>query len=152
MRTNDLLLRQVDEALATVRSSASLPLVPPSGWIRTIREALGMTTRQLAKRVGIGLSTLIATEKNEAAGTISLNQLRRVAAALDCELRYVLVPRESLRARIERRAEEAARARVAGVAHSMTLEAQDAGKEFADAQVETLKAELLRDRRSRLWD
>lgn len=152
MNTRDLLLRQVDEALAPVRSPAPLPLAPRSGWIRTIREAFGMTTRQLAKRVGIGLSTLIATEKSEAAGTISLNQLRRVAAAMDCDLRYVLIPHESLRARVERRAEEVARARVAGVAHSMTLEAQDAGKGFGDAQVEVLKAELLRGRRSRLWD
>jgi len=151
MNTDDLLLHQVDHALASVRPE-SLPTVPPSGWIRAIRTALGMTARQLAARVGVRLSTLLGAEKNEIAGTISLNQLRRVAAALDCELRYVLIPREPMQARIERRAEEIARAQVAGVAHSMTLEAQDAGAQFRTKQIAELQAELLRGRRSRLWD
>ena len=75
-----------------------------------------------------------------------------MAAALDCELRYVLIPREPMQARIERRAEEIARAQVAGVAHSMTLEAQDAGAQFRTKQIAELQAELLRGRRSRLWD
>ena len=151
MNTDDLLLRQVGNALATIRPE-SLPTVPPSGWIRAIRTALGMTARQLAARVGVSLSTLLGAEKNEIAGTISLNQLRRVAAALDCELRYVLIPREPMQARIERRAEEIARAQVAGVAHSMALEAQDTGAQFRAKQIAELQAELLRGRRSRLWD
>jgi predicted DNA-binding mobile mystery protein A len=151
MEANDLILHQVDHALASITRD-SLPPAPPSGWIRAIREALGMTARQLAARVGVGLSTLLGAERNEVAGTISLNQLRRVAAALDCELRYVLVPRDRLQQRVERRAEEIARARVTGVAHSMALEAQDAGVPFRAEQIAELKAALLRGRRSRLWD
>lgn len=151
MKPNDLILHQVGQALASIERDA-LPPAPPSGWIRAIREALGMTARQLAARVGVSLSTLLGAEKNEVAGTISLNQLRRVAAALDCELRYVLVPREPLRARLDRRAEEIARARVTGVAHSMALEAQDAGAQSRTLQIAELKEELLRGRRSRLWD
>jgi predicted DNA-binding mobile mystery protein A len=151
METDDLILRQIDHALASIKRD-SLPPAPPSGWIRAIREALGMTARQLAARVGVRLSTLLGAEKNEVAGTISLNQLRRVAAALDCELRYVLIPRAPLQARVERRAGEIALARVAGVAHSMALEAQDAGVQFRAEQIAKLKAELLRGRRSRLWD
>ena len=151
MEANDLILHQVDHALASIERD-SLPPAPPSGWIRAIREALGMTARQLAARVGVGLSTLLGAERNEVAGTISLNQLRRVAAALDCELRYVLVPRDRLQQRVERRAEEIARARVTGVAHSMALEAQDAGVQFRTLQIAELKEALLRGRRSRLWD
>ncbi|HEY8624329.1 MAG TPA: mobile mystery protein A [Casimicrobiaceae bacterium] len=151
MKANELILRQVDEAIAPVRLS-QLPRVPAGGWIRTIRQALGMTTRQLAARVGVRLSTLLGAEKNEAAGTITLNQLRRVAAALECELCYVLIPRESLRSRVERRAEDVARARVADVAHSMALEAQEVGTKFREKQIAELKEELLGNRRSRLWD
>ena len=151
MEPIDQKLERIEQALAQVEPDA-LPSVPASGWIRAIREALGMNARQLASRVGVRVSTLLGAEKNEAAGTISMNQLRRVAAAMDCEVRYVLVPREPLRSQVERRAEDLANAGVASVAHAMAAEAADAGDEFWDAQIAELKAELLRGRRSRLWD
>ena len=151
MDTNDQKLEQIEQALARVEPDA-LPPAPPSGWIRAIREALGMNARQLASRVGVRVSTLLGAEKNEVAGTISMNQLRRVAAAMDCEVRYVLFPREPLRSQIERRAEDLANAGVASVAHAMAVQAQDAGDDFWESQIAELKAELLRGRRSRLWD
>ena len=151
MKTDDLRLDQVDRALA-VPELAAVPPAPPAGWLRTIREALGMTSRQFAKRVGLSLTATLASERNESKGAISMGQLRRMAAALDCELRYVLVPREPLRARIEHRAEEIARRQVVAAAQTMALEAQDAGAEFAERQVASVKDELLRGRRARLWD
>ena len=68
-----------------------------------------MSARQLAERVGVQVSTLLGAEHNEASGSISLRQLRRVADALDCDVRYVLVPRSPLCERVERRAEAFAR-------------------------------------------
>ena len=151
MKSAEELLQQLEHTLAQVAPDA-LPPIPRSGWLRTMREALGMNSRQLASRVGIRVSTLLGAEKNEVAGTISMNQLKRVAAAMDCELLYFLIPREPLRSQIERRAEELANAGVASVAHSMAAQAQDAGDEFWEAQIAELKVELLRGRRSRLWD
>ena len=151
MEINDQKLEQIEQALARFEPDV-VPTVPANGWIRTIREALGMNARQLASRVGIRLSTLLGAEKNEVAGTISMNQLRRVAAAMDCEVRYVLVPREPLRSQVERRAGELANAGVASVAHAMAAQAAEAGDEFWESQIAELKAELLRGRRSRLWD
>jgi len=111
-----------------------------------------MNARQLAQRVGVRVSTLLGAEKNEVSGAISMTQLRRVAAALDCELHYVLVPRESLVTRVDRRAEELATAGIASVAHSMSDDAQNRGEDFWEAAVADLKAQLLRGRRSSLWD
>ncbi|MBI2225187.1 MAG: helix-turn-helix domain-containing protein [Betaproteobacteria bacterium] len=108
MDSNKLRLEQMDAILGDLKVRA-LPPAPAGGWLRAIRQALGMTTRQLAARVGVQLSTLLTAERNEAAGTIGLNQLRRVAAALDCEVRYVVVPREPLKKRLEKRAEEKSR-------------------------------------------
>ena len=151
MELNDQKLRQLEDALAPVQPEA-LPPLPPEGWIRAVREALGMNARQLAARVGIRVSTLLGAEKNEVAGTISVNQLRRVAAAMDCELRYLLVPREPLRSQVERRAGELANAGGASVAHAMAAAAAEGGDEFWELQIAELKAELLRGRRSRLWE
>lgn len=125
---------------------------PRGGWLKAIRTALGITTRQFAARVGLAHSTIVEAEQGEAAGKISLAQLRRLADALDCELRYVLVPRTPLVERVDAQAEHKAREQVASVAHTMALEAQGTGNEFREQQIAIAKDELLRGRRSRLWD
>ena len=69
------------------------PMPPPKGWIRAIRDAVGMTGGQLASRLGIRPQTVAALEKSEAAGSIQLSTLRRVAEAMDCTLVYAkMVP------------------------------------------------------------
>lgn len=70
--------------------------VPPRGWIRTLREALGMSTEQLAKRLKLVQSTMTGIEKSEIKGTIQIATLKRVAEALNAELVYAIVPREPL--------------------------------------------------------
>jgi predicted DNA-binding mobile mystery protein A len=72
--------------------SANRYASPNRGWIKAIREALGMTTVQLAKRLGVKQPSVTALEQSEAKGTIELATLRRVAEALDCVLVYALVP------------------------------------------------------------
>ena len=150
MRSRQLHLDQLGGVLDPL-ARIDIPAPPPTGWLRAVREALGMSARQLAERVGVQVSTLLGAERNEASGSISLRQLRRVADALDCDVRYVLVPRSPLRERVERRAEALAREEVGHVAHTMALEAQGTGDEFARRQVDEIKTELLRGRWSRLW-
>lgn len=77
-------------------SHVSVPIRPANGWIQAIRTSLGMTSRQLAARIECSQSTLAALEKSEAEDRITLQSLRKVADALDCDLQYVLVPRSSL--------------------------------------------------------
>jgi predicted DNA-binding mobile mystery protein A len=151
MNPLDLSPRQLDQAL---RASAERRfLVPPrGGWLKAIRTALGITTRQFAARVGLAHSTIVEAEQSEAAGTITLAQLRRLADALDCDLRYVLVPRTPLAERIDTQAELKAREQVSGAAHTMALEAQGTDSAFQEQQVAAAKDQLLRGRRSRLWD
>src|ERR1700691_1252652 len=69
---------------------------PVRGWIKAIREALGMSTAQLAERLGIKQPSLEELEQSETKGTIELATLRRVAEALDCTLIYALVPNQPL--------------------------------------------------------
>ena len=151
MYPSRLLLEQVDRALRQAAAS-QLPGTPAAGWLKAVRTALGVSTRQLAARLGVTHSAVVQTEASEADGRISLNQLRQVADALGCELRYVLVPRAPLADQVDARAELKARERVAALAHSMALEAQRPDDEFLERQVAEVKDELLRGRRSRLWE
>ena len=56
------------------------------------RTALGMSTTQLAHRLGVAQSTVVRLEQSEERGTISLESLQRVAGALGCSLTYDLKP------------------------------------------------------------
>jgi predicted DNA-binding mobile mystery protein A len=142
-------LRQLDTSLGPWRS---LPGSRPSGgWLRAIRQALGITTRQLALSVGVTQSAVVDTERTEARGDITLNTLQRYAAALDCELRYVLVPKRPLQEMVEERADRIARDQVSRVRHSMALEDQHTGMDNQERDVAELKRKLLEGKRSRLW-
>jgi len=147
---SELKLRQLDATLARWRA-AELPARPPSGWLKAIREALGMSATQLAKRLGVVTSTVTRLETSEADDTISLATLRRAAEELDCELRYVLVPRQSLADTLATRANQLARERMAGVAHSMALEAQSTSNETVADQTRALADSLLQGPRRELW-
>ena len=145
-----LKLCQLDATLARSRA-AELPVRPPSGWLKAIREALGMTATQLARRLSVVTSTVTRLETSEADDNISLATLRRAAEALDCELRYVLVPRQSLADTLATRANQLARERMAGVAHSMALEAQATSNETVANQTRALADSLLQGPRRELW-
>ncbi len=122
---------------------------PVRGWIKALREALGMSTAQLAKRLGIRQPSLVALEQSEAKGTIELATLRRVAEALDCTLVYALLPNKPLETTIRDRARAFARRRRAPVEHTMLLEDQKVMAKDAEARLD----EIVRETNPRLfWD
>lgn len=149
-RFKDLKQRQLDAGLARWRS-AELSARPHSGWIKAVREALGMSAAYLAKRLGVVPSTVLRLEDSEADDTITLGSLRRVAEALDCELKYALVPRQTIAQTMEARAAKVARERMAAIAHTMALEAQATSPETVEAQVQGMADSLLNGSRRELW-
>ena len=122
---------------------------PVRGWTKAVREALGMTTAQLAKRLGVKQPSLVAIEQSEAKGTIELATLRRVAEALDCTLVYAFVPNKPLEAMVRDRARLFARSRREPVEHSMLLEDQAVTQKGAEKRLD----EIVRETNPRLfWD
>jgi predicted DNA-binding mobile mystery protein A len=146
MSSRLLRLSQLNQALAEPR-----PKAPAGGWVRAIREALGMSARQLAERMGASPTAALDLERREAAGTLSLGQLKRAAAALDCELTYVLVPRQPLDQMVEARARALATERVRRVTHAMRLEAQEPGPAYVDKQIEEETRATLQGSWNKLW-
>jgi len=122
---------------------------PVRGWIKAIREALGMTTAQLAKRLGVRQPSVVALEQSEAKGTIELATLRRVAQALDCTLVYALIPNKPLETAVHDRARAFVRRRRVPVEHSMLLEGQKVEKKNTEALLD----DIMRETNPRLfWD
>jgi len=97
---------------------------PSKGWIRAIRDALGMTSAQLAKRMNTSQPTLSALEKREFEGTVTLKSLEKAAQAMGCRLIYAIVPQESLAEIVRHQAEQAAKEILNRVEQSMNLEKQ----------------------------
>ena len=122
---------------------------PVRGWIKAVREALGMSTSQLAKRLNVKQPSVIALEQSEAKGTIELGTLRRVAKALDCTLVYAFVPNKPLEAIVRDKARAFVRRRREPVEHSMALEDQKVHSRDSKASVD----EVVRETNPRLfWD
>ena len=143
--------RQLDKRLSTALDADALAR-PPRGWVKAIREALGMTTAQLAKRLGVSQPRVVGIEQAETKGAITLDSLERAAHALDCRLVYVLVPRKPLDALVEERAARLADKRLASTRHTMALEAQAMNTRDEDEQRKRLIRKLIEQAGSELWD
>ena len=153
MNPKELRLAQMD-AVLQVAASQSLPQRPPAGWLRAIREALGLPTAALAARLGITASGVRKLEQAEATDAITLGTLRRVAEALDCELQYALVPRRPLREMRWQQALHLAQQWQQRASRTMALEAQLVATPSAAAneRLEAMAQEILRTSGTRLWD
>ena len=123
MIIRDRARKSLDDRLGVAKFAATQQ-PPPKGWIRAIRDALGMSGAQMARRLGVSPQSLGALEQSEVAGTVQLNTLRRAAAALDCKLVYALIPNTSLEANVENRARHLAMKHLGQAALTMRLEAQ----------------------------
>jgi predicted DNA-binding mobile mystery protein A len=125
---------------------------PSRGWIRAVREALGMTTAQLAKRMDVRQPRIVELEKAEASGNITMRSLERAAEALGCQVVYALIPREPLTTTLEERALQVAERQLSSVEQTMRLEAQGVDDQAQRKRtLERLADDLLR-RPARLWD
>lgn len=139
----------LDKRLNAVRQLDQIS-APPKGWLRAIRDAIGMSGVQLADRLGVSQQAINALEQSEASQTIRLETLRKAAAALDCQLVYALVPNKPLEDMVAERARVKALEAIGGVSHSMAMEDQKVLDDDLEERIQIFISETLRDRD--LWD
>ena len=121
-RLSKLKGRQLDDAAGRFPQGSGSPR---SGWVRAMRQALGMSQAQLAARVGISRATVQKLELAERSRRITLDSLDRLASALGCQVAIALVPQGgSLEALREQAANTKAEALLRSAVHSMNLEDQ----------------------------
>jgi len=146
------MIEQLDQKLEPFLKT-KMVLVPERGWINTIRTTLNMTMAQLGTRLGITRQGVKKIEESEANGTITINTLREVAAAMDMKFVYSLVPKygttDDL---IQGKAEKLAQKIVLRTNQNMKLEDQGIGDEKIAKTIEELASEIKREMRKSLWD
>lgn len=151
MNTSLLAIKQLDKQLVKWNLTR-VWYRPKNGWIRTIRKALGMTTKQLAKILGVDRSRVIRIESDETKSVLTMKTLEMVANALNCDVVYALVPREPLYKMVKRQVDKIANQQLNNISHNMFLENQEIPKAQNKKQLMELRAKLLEKIPANLWN
>jgi predicted DNA-binding mobile mystery protein A len=143
--------RQLDKRLIAFTPLAAATR-PAKGWIKAIREALGMTSAQLGKRLAVSQQRAAMLEKAETDGSITLKSLEHAAQALGCRVIYVLYPEQPLSQTLRARAEEIAGRQLHALEQTMRLEDQSVTDRSQRKETRARLMEQLLKRPARLWD
>ena len=140
MNKKKLIRGQLEVSLQKLRPLLEIS-TPSKGWIRAIRDALGMSARQLANRLGVAQQRVALIEKDELSGSVTIKTMRRIAECLDCMFVYGFVPRSSLEETLRQQAEKVARKNIARASHTMRLEDQA----LSDKENEHILSEMVEE-------
>ncbi|MDQ6951655.1 MAG: mobile mystery protein A [Mariprofundales bacterium] len=143
--------KQLDQKLQKFRNIVQIQ-PPMRGWIRAIRDAIGMTGEQLARRIGVKKQRIVALEQGEVAGTVTINSMKKAAEAMDCVFVYALVPRNSLEATVERQARKYAEKIHQGIQHSMLLEQQGLTADESGHGIQANTDKFVRETAKDMWE
>ncbi|MCD4655809.1 mobile mystery protein A [bacterium] len=150
-KKSKVIRQQLDSTLKKFRLLLYVS-APHKGWIRAIRDALGMSGRQLGDRVGVTKQRTAHIEKQELSGAVTINTMHKMAESLDCVFVYCLVPRISLEDTVRRQAKQFAAKRLARVSQTMNLEAQSLTAKENEKVLVEMTEEFINKYPSGLWD
>jgi len=152
MKKKKLIREQLDKKIIKFNDLQDL-VVPPSGWIFSIRQGINMSLRQLGQRLSITPQSVKEIEEREKNGTISIKVLKQVASALNMKFVYGFIPKEkTLEKMIKARAEKLARIIVERTSVQMGLEDQRASQERLEKAIKEKTEELENEIPKILWD
>ena len=158
MKTNKknlLSQRQIIEKKIKPWLSLRAEAIPPAGWMKAIRGALGINTRQLADLIGVSHSAITQLEKREPQKKVTLEMIEKVAESMECRFIYAIVPKsphKNLEEIIDQRAVLLASDLFREVEHTMRLEAQGTAKNDSNKRIEQLAFELKAKMDTRIWN
>ena len=152
MKKQKLILEHVDAKIPQLKKAEEL-VMPPAGWIYSIRQALGMSMRQLGNKMNITPQSIKEIEEREKNGTVTVKVLRQFGQALNLKLVYGFIPSEgSLEKIIERRAMEIALEIINRTSASMKLEDQANRPDRLQRSVKEKAEEIRLQMPKYLWD
>ena len=128
------------------------PRLNSEGWIKLMRQALGMSGAQLARKMGVTRALVSNTEKAETEGRVTINKMQDFAHARDCEFVYCMIPREKIQTSLKQRAMQKAQSIVDRTNKHMGLEGQALSNEQVKLETERLASEILKNELSDLWN
>ena len=125
---------------------------PPSeGWLKTVRQALGMTGSQLASRLGVTKGRISQAESAELKGGVTLKTMTSMAEAMNCRFIYAVIPDKEIEAVINDQAIKKAKARVKAASTQMALEAQALNRDKLDSEINRIASEIIDKMPSDFW-
>lgn len=152
MRNNKLQFQQLNEKIDQL-TGLQHAIVPPIGWIKAIRNGIGMSMEQLGKKLSITKQGVMDIEKREKEGAITIKSMQEIAKAMDMKLVYGFVPNSgSLEQMIETRALEMATKIVERTSNTMKLEDQANSKERIEKAIKERASEIINKTPKILWD
>ncbi len=151
MSINKIVARQYREKINQAIRQVSDLSMPPEGWLRTVRNALGMSGSQLAKRSGVTKARVSRAEQDELTGSVTLKSMKSMAEAMNCRFVYAVLPDQEIEKLIQKRAIQKARERIAAASVHMALEAQELDDELLSFEVERIASEIREKMPSDLW-
>ena len=152
MRNNKLQFQQLNEKILQLAGMQHV-IVPPIGWIKAIRNGIGMSMEQLGKKLSITKQGVMDIEKREMEGAITIKAMQEIAKAMDTKFVYGFVPNAgSLEQMIETRALEIAKTIVQRTSTTMKLEDQVNSKERIEKAIKERAKEIINKTPKILWD
>jgi len=142
---------QLDETMKSFKPLKAIS-APKKGWIRAIRDTLGMSGAQLAKRLDVNQQRVARIEQDEVLGKVTLNTMQNAAEAMGCVFVYGVVPRDSLQQIVGRQAEIVAKKRMARSNQTMRLEKQELSEAEKSKAIHDLTDEIVETMPKSLWD
>lgn len=145
-----LIREQLDSKLEKLKILYS-GLLPTTGWIRVMREALGMTTADLAKRVKLDQSRITRLENAEIDGDLKISSMKKIAQGLNMKFVYGFIPEDSLEQIVQDQARKIAQKKLMKVDHTMRLEDQELNQIDKENSLEDLIQKILLNDMKGLW-
>ena len=127
--------------------------LPPEGWLRTMRKALGMSGAQLARKMGVTRALISQAESNEVYGNVTLKTMQTMAEAMGCHFVYAVLPPKGKNTEdiIFAQAMKKAKTIAARTDEHMALEGQSLFKATLENQIDHLAHQLAREMPSDFW-
>ena len=152
MRKNKLQFQQLNEKMDQLTGLQHV-IVPPIGWIKAIRNGIGMSMEQLGRKLSITKQGVMDIEKREKEGAITIKSMQEIGKAMDTQFVYGFVPKAgSLEQMIEYRALEIASKIVERTSTTMKLEDQANSKERIEKAIKERATEIINKTPKILWD
>jgi predicted DNA-binding mobile mystery protein A len=125
---------------------------PPEGWLRTVRNALGMSGAGLARKLGVTRARVTQAEHAELAGGVTLKSMQAMAEAMGCRFVYAIIPASGrVEDIITTQARKKAVALVGTASKHMALEDQALPDDKIAQEVERLTREIAQEMPPGFW-
>ncbi|HBR14819.1 MAG TPA: mobile mystery protein A [Candidatus Omnitrophica bacterium] len=142
---------QLDRKLESLKDFATSGM-PKQGWIRTIRDAVGLSARQLGEKAGIDQSRISRLENAEKDGSLKLSSLQKIAQGLNMRFVYGFVAEDSLEQMVRAQAKKIALKRLKQLNATMRLEKQGIPEEEQQKVLGDMVEKILIDQPKDFWD